>query len=491
MPLNTATVDTNTNTDLDISNAASDALPKWLASPAARTAQGRLVQIPLHLIDEHPQNPRLALDQETVESFADHLREVGAYPQPAAGRFRVLPSGRVQTLDGHHRVEGARQAAKSVAITSIWGWIIDVDDAEALATLVCANQQTPISCMGLGKVASQLEGETLSSFAVRIGKDRANVSRYRSGYRVLEYVVAAQLGIRPGEVTDRADHFAHISKLPQSKWFEFVQACLEEQWSAVETGRKVKEEVDGAADHDPSSGRVPAETPTVQTPVVQTPVVQAETASASAKNRPVKPKPGPRRGAVGHGAETANDALSPGDDIAAPSTAAPAATSEGGSPSEWEDTVLNAVDALPDDLRPLLTVGPIQRPAARSCHRCSGTAFTSTGRAQDLRCRACDTLPAKRRTFSYDTSDLLGVMAVFVHRIDAMAVSPTMEVVPLLVAAWRRGASSGDSKLGNDSALVLSNAHGSVVRAVGTDDVDELAAELHRQVDQLVGGDPS
>ncbi|MBC7078521.1 MAG: ParB N-terminal domain-containing protein, partial [Synergistales bacterium] len=102
-----------------------------------------LQQLPLELLDDHPDNPRLVFREDVIDAIAANLN--GHYPQKHA--IHVRPAGeRFQVLSGHHRVRAARKAG----LEEIWAWVEPMDDESALMELVLSNSQGELSPLEIG-----------------------------------------------------------------------------------------------------------------------------------------------------------------------------------------------------------------------------------------------------------------------------------------------------------------------------------------------------
>ncbi|MBC7237486.1 MAG: ParB N-terminal domain-containing protein, partial [Chloroflexi bacterium] len=102
-----------------------------------------LQRLPMELIDDHPDNPRLAFRQDVIDAIAANLN--GQYPQKHA--IHVRPAGgRFQIVSGHHRIRAARQAG----LKEVWAWVEPLDDEQALMELVLSNNQGELSPLEIG-----------------------------------------------------------------------------------------------------------------------------------------------------------------------------------------------------------------------------------------------------------------------------------------------------------------------------------------------------
>src|SRR5215204_6790015 len=102
------------------------------------------IQIPIDLIDAHPQNPRLVPREDVIEAIAANINGSGFDP---AHSIIVRPVGnRYQILSGHNRVEAARRAE----LTSVSAWSREMDDSAAYMELVRSNAQGELSPLEKG-----------------------------------------------------------------------------------------------------------------------------------------------------------------------------------------------------------------------------------------------------------------------------------------------------------------------------------------------------
>ena len=96
---------------------------------------GALVLLPLDLLDEHPNQPRLALHEETLSGLIAQMTERGSYDPTHPIQVRVKPDGRYEVLSGSHR----REAAKRAGFTEAWVVIVEATDHEAYMSLLTNN----------------------------------------------------------------------------------------------------------------------------------------------------------------------------------------------------------------------------------------------------------------------------------------------------------------------------------------------------------------
>ena len=104
-----------------------------------KTATASLERIPLGLLDDHPQNPRLRVREDVLEAIVAGLAD-GFLREHA---IRVRPLGdRYQIVSGHHRT----RAAEKVGLDVIWAWVTEMTDficyphvPEILVSLITAS----------------------------------------------------------------------------------------------------------------------------------------------------------------------------------------------------------------------------------------------------------------------------------------------------------------------------------------------------------------
>lgn len=195
--------------------------------------------LPLELVDDHPDNPRLVFREDVIDAIAANLD--GHYPQKHA--IHVRPVGeRIQVLSGHQRVRAARKAG----LREIWAWVEPLDDEAALMELVLSNNQGELSpleigvhalkAVPLGQPGRGIVGG-LSEYARRMGKTKQYVSELRQAAEVL---LACQKTSTQADVfCAKAKHLAAVHKLPQDQWGEFVEWIAQADPTVAEVEERV------------------------------------------------------------------------------------------------------------------------------------------------------------------------------------------------------------------------------------------------------------
>lgn len=147
------------------------------------TGGAELREIELDLLDSHPNNPRLYLREDVVESIAAALKESGVFGDHHAILARPIGE-RFQMVDGHHRFE----AAKRAGLEKIKAWVREMSDEEADIEIQRCNEQSDFSNLELGRLALRVAGDgsggndgRLAGFARKINKKLDVLSKYRTG----------------------------------------------------------------------------------------------------------------------------------------------------------------------------------------------------------------------------------------------------------------------------------------------------------------------
>jgi hypothetical protein len=222
--------------------------------------------LPLDLVDDHPDNPRLAFREDVIDAIAANLD--GQYPQKHAIHVRPV-DGRFQLMAGHHRVRAARKAG----LQRIWAWVEPLDDQAAMMELVLSNQQGELSpleiglhclkAVPLGKGGRGVAGG-LREYARRIGKTHPYIFQMRNAAEVLSECrkMVSQLTV----FSDKAQHLAAVHKLPQDRWPEFVEWIAQANPTVAEVEERVARALGPTThpqplgDHDPEEPGEPRST---------------------------------------------------------------------------------------------------------------------------------------------------------------------------------------------------------------------------------------
>jgi ParB family chromosome partitioning protein len=146
----------------------SPAIVSLLSSETTHRSTGVKV-VPVDRIEPNPQNPRIALDQETLEELAASIREHGVL-QPIL--VRPLEENRFELIAGERRWRASRLAG----LPTIPALVEDIDDATALEISIIENlQREDISPLDEAVMYDRMikeHGYSIRRLADKLGKDK-------------------------------------------------------------------------------------------------------------------------------------------------------------------------------------------------------------------------------------------------------------------------------------------------------------------------------
>ncbi len=201
--------------------------------------QVQLIQ--LAKLSSHPQNPRIILREDVVESIRRQLEEARAFPVEHALLVQPVDDG-YRIVCGHNRTE----AAKRAGLKEVPCWVREMSDEEAFMQLVLSNAQGELSPLEVGlhalRAVPLAEGGRgkkggLTEYATRIGRDKGNVSRYRDGAEVFEAI--RNCCNDTTVFLDKAQHLAAIHQADRRAWPALVAALLSKDWSVKDAENRV------------------------------------------------------------------------------------------------------------------------------------------------------------------------------------------------------------------------------------------------------------
>jgi ParB/RepB/Spo0J family partition protein len=145
-----------------------------------------LMELALDQVHDSPNQPRLFLSAEVRKSVKAGIEgNGGAYPSSMAITVRPRAAGGYEILAGHHRT----QAARELGLGTIWAFVRDLGDKEALMLQAASNGQRSMSPVELGRHALMMRDQhevSVPDYARAIGKSEATVYTYIRAYQVLE-----------------------------------------------------------------------------------------------------------------------------------------------------------------------------------------------------------------------------------------------------------------------------------------------------------------
>ena len=196
----------------------------------------RMCWLPTTALTAHPQNPRIVLRDDVVESIAAQVRAVGEMHPAHALLVRPLGDG-YQIVSGHTRAE----AAKRAGVDTVPCWVQPMTDAEAFMLLVLSNAQGELSPLEIGVHAfhaiekgsggAGVEGG-YREYARQIGADYSYITRLAHAAEVYE---SLELLSRDNSLVDKARQLSAIHKADRALWPVLVTTMLSAEWSVADT----------------------------------------------------------------------------------------------------------------------------------------------------------------------------------------------------------------------------------------------------------------
>jgi len=156
-----------------------------------------LDQVPVHLIDPNPFQPRRAFPEETLKELSDSIRSSGVV-QPVLLRRAPGDGGRYHLIAGERRWRAARLAGLE-AVPAI---VRDIGDRDALELALTENLlREDLNPMEVARAYESLQnkfGLNHSEIAARLGVNRTTVT---NTLRLLRLAPPVQEMIERGEIT--------------------------------------------------------------------------------------------------------------------------------------------------------------------------------------------------------------------------------------------------------------------------------------------------
>jgi ParB family chromosome partitioning protein len=182
--------------------------------PAAEEERGSgLLEIPVHGVSPNPKQPRTHFDDETIDSLAASIREVGIL-QPIVVR-RV--AGRYELIAGERRLRAARKAG----LATIPAVVRDSDDADTLREAIIENIHRedlgPIELAEAFRALLDDLGLKQETLAERLGVSRSHIA---NTLRLLQLSPEVQQLLVDGKI--QAGHARTLLGLPDGE----AQAAL-------------------------------------------------------------------------------------------------------------------------------------------------------------------------------------------------------------------------------------------------------------------------
>ena len=198
--------------------------------------QDTITLLPVEQLKPHPKNPRVALRDDVVDAIAADLEERGHMESRHALTVRAVDDA-YEIISGHHR----HAAAVKAKLSGVPCWVVEMADDEAYMALATSNNQGELAPLEIGmhalfSVATQKGGSGkkggIRAYARSIGKDPANVSRYRDGAEV--FVVVRKCCNDTTVLREKAQHLHVIHAADDLLWPVIVPHMLK-GWSVADT----------------------------------------------------------------------------------------------------------------------------------------------------------------------------------------------------------------------------------------------------------------
>ena len=147
-------------------------------------------EVPLEQIEANPNQPRRAIDPESLGELAESIRQLGIV-QPIT--LRQTGSEKYQIVAGERRWRASRQAG----LTTIPAYIRTIDDESVMEMALVENiQREDLNAIEIALAYAHLleqEGMTQEKVAERVGKSRVAVANY---LRLLKLPAQVQMALQ-------------------------------------------------------------------------------------------------------------------------------------------------------------------------------------------------------------------------------------------------------------------------------------------------------
>ena len=201
-------------------------------------AEGPFLRLPLDSISPNPYQPRTVFDEESLDTLAESIREVGLL-QPVV--VRAAEEGRYVLVAGERRWRAARRAG----LSEIPAIVRQADDRAALTEALVENLQredlTPLEEAAAYQQLLEDFGLTHEEIGDRVGKSRSAVT---NTLRLLQLPPVIQGMVERGELS--AGHARALLGLEDRAYAEHIaRRAAEEGWSVrqVEDAVRARKEI--------------------------------------------------------------------------------------------------------------------------------------------------------------------------------------------------------------------------------------------------------
>ena len=201
------------------------------------TIDFKVQMISTDLIMPHPQNPRMIMRDDVIDSLATAM--AGGFDPAHAILVRPFEAG-FQIISGHHRTLAAQKAG----ITELPCWVREMNDEEAYMALATSNNQGELSSLEIGFHALHCVGLSLggrgqkggiSAYAQSLGKAQNTISELVSAAKV-----AQKVSLKRWLLVDKTKHLASLHTLPEDCWQHCTGWVLDTDATVAQTKAMVK-----------------------------------------------------------------------------------------------------------------------------------------------------------------------------------------------------------------------------------------------------------
>ncbi|MBO4719235.1 MAG: ParB/RepB/Spo0J family partition protein [Prevotella sp.] len=149
-----------------------------------------LNEIPIHLIEPNPNQPRREFDEEAMAELANSIREIGIITPIT---LRQMPDGKYQIIAGERRWRASQQAG----LKSIPAYIRTVEDQNVMEMALVENiQREDLNAIEIALAYQHMAdtlGMTQESIADRVSKSRTAITNYM---RLLKLPAQIQMALK-------------------------------------------------------------------------------------------------------------------------------------------------------------------------------------------------------------------------------------------------------------------------------------------------------
>lgn len=224
----------------------------------------------------HPDNPRLFLRDEVINSIAEQIKDSGKFDEAHALLVRPVDND-YQIIQGHHRRQGAIKAG----LESVPCWVREMTDDEAYKALVMGNVQGELTPLEIGLhilndvelgVGGQGGKSGLSQYGKLLSKSQGYMSQNHQAAKTYNVYINSVLPITQvmGNtdksltivkrlLSKKSKHLSEIKNLPDEATIILVEEMLSNEWTSKETSEHVKR-IKGLVDSVPEWWEVKPDT---------------------------------------------------------------------------------------------------------------------------------------------------------------------------------------------------------------------------------------